>query len=60
MKIDKKNAVRIITEAAVKYQEHLNHRRFLILFRYGEEIRYVEQKLKIQKFKYGERSENVV
>ena len=42
MKIDKKNAVRIITEAAVKYQEHLNHRQFLILFRYGEEIRYAE------------------
>ena len=42
MKLDKANAIGIITKAAQKYDEFLNSRHFLIVYRFQEEIRYAE------------------
>lgn len=42
MKLDKANAIRIVTKAAQKYDEFLNSRHFLIVYRFQKEIHYTE------------------
>ena len=42
MKIDNKRAIKIITEAAAEYDRKLNKAHFLIVYKSGKEINYVE------------------